>query len=268
MIFFINSIDYWQAINTYCSLNELTLDEAIDSQGARPTILNSWNELVEIEETSSLFDDSTSKISFYDIASMQIDSQVMSSLSPDNNIYLYSSARKILSSEKKIMEKQSIIVVDGEKIDLKSKLLFIQKYVTKNELNISNREIDEVSNMSTSMDEIIDILDFLLLSETPSAALKSIQTKAQTPLYVLPLRENNIGNDLKPWLTYLNSDTNQLMLSLIFTKTEKYRSKHSSIIMSEIIKTDTSIKSQSRISPVLSIKLLFWKIQNKQMYEI
>lgn len=181
------------------------------------------------------------------------------------NLFLFSLDKdKLLADEKKAFKKAEI-----EYQKLKStenlKLQVANEYQNTLNYKCSTANLSFLAKQSESVQEVIDRLDFLELSELPE---NQIQTyfSTQTPLFMLPFSVNNLAKNTLTWYKSMNSiDDLQLSLSLLMTKLEKQKnSKNLKLInklKKKVLDMDLGMRQNNKIAPLTHWKLMLWKMK-------
>jgi hypothetical protein len=227
------------------------------------TKLDSWNQFFELTQTDILFSEETNTFKIFDIRDLVLSKDILSQLSGSENIYIYSSFSKLLAADKKLILKHDGNVVEVESISNSEVKEFALDYAAVRGYLLPDIDNALLVQITVNFLEIIDILDFIFLSNDPHAALISLIIKEETQIFMLPLRPDKLSDDLKKWIPYLKIDDIQLILSMLFTKLDKHKTQISNSLLKKLIKLDNMIKSQSRLESILLVRLFIWEAINK-----
>jgi hypothetical protein len=268
MLSFINTAELYHIYHTYSSIHKLDLVDLVSKRGIDIIKLDSWSQLLEISQTDNLFTQQPTILSIYDVQNLSLDAKILSGVSSDSDIYLFNSQNKLLAGDKKIIIQSGAQVIEPDKINTDFVERFITKYASNIEFNLPHKYIKDIVTISDNLFEIVDIIDYLYLADDAQTALSSLKKITEIPLFMLSIRENKLGEDIKRWLPYLHADESQLIISLLFTKLDKGTSKLSKQLQKDLIAIDNKIKSQSKLDSVLLLKLFIWKTHNQNTYAL
>lgn len=264
----INTTELDDVYSIYCQFSDLNLVNTIVNQQIKIIKLESWNQLLETNSTDTLFSDDDKKHIVYDIQNLALDAKSLKYIDPTKDVFIYNSSVKLLTNDKKIILQSSGCILEPPKLTKLNFEKFVQEYAKNLQLNLQKHHINSIVILSKNLFEIIDIVDYLYLSNSVEDALRSFTKDEKIPIFMLPLRNSNLKEDIKQWLPYINSEESQLIISLLFTKLDKQHSTLSQILLKQLISLDNQIKLQSRLDATLLLKLFIWKAQEKQIYEI
>ena len=185
--------------------------------------------------------------------------------SKDLNLFLYSLEKeKLLAEEKKILKKDKIEYQKISKSDSKLRLQIANNYHQKLDLNFSPDFLNQIVQITNSFQEIVDILDFLELSEMDEKTAKEYFKAPDLPIFMTSFATNNLERDTLKWYQKIeSSDDIQLGLSLLMTKLNKQNNKTANKIKKMIIETDQKIKTTAKVDPMVWWKLLLWKTKKE-----
>jgi hypothetical protein len=185
--------------------------------------------------------------------------------SKDLNLFLYSLEKeKLLAEEKKILKKDKIEYQKISKSDSKLRLQIANNYHQKLDLNFSPDFLNQIVQITNSFQEIVDILDFLELSEMDEKTAKEYFKAPELPIFMTSFATNNLERDTLKWYQKIeSSDDIQLGLSLLMTKLNKQNNKTANKIKKMIIETDQKIKTTAKVDPMVWWKLLLWKTKKE-----
>jgi hypothetical protein len=185
--------------------------------------------------------------------------------SKDLNLFLYSLEKeKLLAEEKKILKKDKIEYQKIGKSDSKLRLQIANNYHQKLDLNFSHDFLNQIVQITNSFQEIVDILDFLELSEIDEKTAKEYFKAPDLPIFMTSFATNNLERDTLKWYQKIeSSDDIQLGLSLLMTKLNKQNNKTANKIKKLIINTDQKIKTAAKVDPMVWWKLLLWKTRKE-----
>jgi hypothetical protein len=263
MITYINTTELYQVYQVYSTIYNLDLVDTFSQNNIPISRLESWNQLFESSQTDLLFSSLEKPILIFDIRELSLTKNVLSSISGDDVFYVYSSQNKLLAQDKKLLNQHGGSIIEPNilsKHDLES---FAFEYASRNQYNLSKHNISTLLQLTTNLLEIIDIIDYIFLSDNPDICLLSLIKKETIPIFMLPVRGDKIKEDLKRWLAYINKDDIQIILSMLFTKLEKHNSAVSVSLIKKLIRIDNMIKSQSRLDSSLLVRLFIWEAINQ-----
>ncbi len=187
------------------------------------------------------------------IQGFQGDSLVLYSLTPD------------ISLIKLIGSNSSIEVIDYKQLqkDKNTKEVYkislnniAQDYNNFLNLGLNPRELNQVIASSGTYREIIDNLDFLSLTESPSSHIGEFLIEEKPMLFILPFGPTMSRSVINTWKN-IPEDDMQLSLSLAFTKLQKLGQKN---LIQEVINTDYKVKTSTKLTPLVLWKYLLWKV--------
>lgn len=231
--------------------------------------LNTWSEITNHIDTVSLFKNNIkSNIKLINVQDLKLDKNAeyfLSKIKENQNIFLYSpNIEKLLADEKKKWSKIRVEVIELKKPDTKNKLDFLQKYIKKDDINLSPQDLKIIAEKSNTFDEVVDLIDMAKLSEQPSQIVGELNRDETVPLFFLSLNTNDWPKSISRWYSAItSSDDVQLGLSMLYTKSDRIGNL-SKQIKREIIDTDYRIKSGSKLSSIANWKLLIWKLKQMQ----
>ena len=171
----------------------------------------------------------------------------------DEQTKIYLHTTKELSLSDKTILKKYKFSINTLKISDNDKLSVARSLNQKLDLKMSEVQITKILGGTTSLQEIINKMDYLGLISDPLKHLDQITIESQTLLFTL----STPPADLSAWKK-INEDDLQFALSIVFGKLEKKSAK----LAQKVIETDQKIKTRGGIKPVLWWKLLLWQIKN------
>jgi hypothetical protein len=263
MLKFVNTTELQEIYYTYSSKFDLNLSDVVHTNAITVQRLESWNQFLELNQTDLLFGESEYAHVVYDVQNLTLDLKSLNSITSEIDIYLFNGSSKLLAQDKKTIVQSGNEVLDPLKLTPTLLENVIFEYSSQIKLTLKKSEIVSVLKLSNNLFEMLDILDFLVLSDNTGPALDSLKKDSITPIFMLSLRDGNIKEDITKWLVYLNNDESQLIISMLFTKLVNHRSAFSKSLSRQLISIDNMIKSQSRLDSVLLLKLFIWKTQQE-----
>jgi hypothetical protein len=211
--------------------------------------VETWSDLFLVQE-ENLFGENDDLIYIINFNSLVLNDLVIEKLSElEGKFYLYSAQKpKFLVGDKKIFSKFKLETIKVQS-NIEIRTQFANKFLELFNLNIPLDKIKEIVKNSVDYKEVLDILDFVYLSENTQKALDEVLLPVDPPLFFLK------GTDYLKWAKYTREDDVQMALSLLFTKNPSLRNK--------IIKTDFKIKTISKIPAFTWFKYLLWEGSNQ-----
>lgn len=255
----------YQVYETYSAIHKLNLVDTISKKAIVVVKLESWNQFLESNQTDLLFSPQENIAIIYDIKGLGLNDDILNQISTNQDIYIYDSEVKLLATGKKLISQHKGVVIEPSILSKSDIENFANEYLSHNNYTLSKADLSLLFHLTVDLFEIIDIIDFAFLSNDPHTALASLIQKDIPPIFVLPLRANNMIDDLPKWVPYIKNDDSQLILSILFTKLSKHNNEVSNSLLKSLINIDNLLKSQTRLSSVLLLKLFIWNTKNQNL---
>lgn len=244
-------------------LNVLTRREFLS---VKRVLLSSWSQLVEQTQTKNagfLFElegGEDFEVCLCDITDLAVNTQSLQLLkkvsqSGDySSLVIYSSqSLNFGTDQKKEIKKYGLQVVDQKKPD--NRLLHELSYAYSKEvgLPLEKEFLTKMADQCIFYQQVIDNIDYMVLSGNPELAYDSLQKEPIDELYKIPFIPGGLNYSLTKKWAKVGQDELQLALSLVYGKLEK-QGKPARQTLRELINTDYKIKTISKI-PALT----WWK---------
>jgi hypothetical protein len=176
----------------------------------------------------------------------------------DGQAFLYSSELEGVNAEtKKNLKKHKIEIETLKKIDHNLATKLYEEYCDKIDLKLSNSQISILVAQTISYHEIIDNLDFILMSGDLKKGYEALLKTQKPALFMQGFNLSNL--DTMPWYKNVDDNELQLALSLIFGKLDKVSSDKAKFLQQQIIYTDQKIKTSSKLPALTWFRLMLWK---------
>ena len=221
----------------------LSAGDIFQEKDTNPRILIDYQELELNQESLAI------------IQGFQGDSLILYSLSPDTGLI------------KLIGKNLAIQVIDYKQLpkDKNTKDIYktslnniAQDYNNFLNLGLNPRELNQITTSSSTYREIIDNLDFLSLTESPSSHIGEFIIEEKPMLFMLPFGPTMSKSVIQTWKNIPEADM-QLSLSLAFTKLQKLGQKN---LIQEVINIDYKVKTSTKLAPLVLWKYLLWRVVN------
>lgn len=231
-------------------------------------LLRSWDDIESLALNDSLF--GADSYSVLDCSTLSLDSNsagYISTLSQQNLdktiLVIDREETEISTSNKKLLKQFGIPVSELKKPSSSEITQFMNKYVASENFDLPPRISSLISTKSDTYDQVMTLVYMAQMTDNDIEGLKSYDTVENTALFMLPWRINSLASDALQWYKNVDQDHLQLALSLLMTKTLKWKdSPHKSQVIASIIETDQDIKNYVR-SDMNRFHSLLWQVRNE-----
>lgn len=131
----------------------------------------------------------------------------------------------------------------------------LEKYLDSTDLNLNLAEKNKLIAYSSNYFELINKLDFLLLSENHPEAKDQIFTSPEVPEFMLSFNPDEISREIFKWYPKIYEENISFLISILFTKLSKFNGERSKKMQKNLIKIDFLMKKASKISNTTWLKL-------------
>jgi len=219
------------------------------------TELENWADLSNLSSDEDIFGNS-SEFLFIDFKNLSLSNtkpEFWKNLLFDKPVFLYSSEQNSFKAEeKKVLKQPNIFVETFKKIDTSTALYIAAEHAKQ--YNLPENLVTEVSKKSVHYNQIIDSLDFLVLTPNPQECIKEIFTEEKPGLFVYPFRPKTNPKDIDIWKN-ISEDEIQLAVALIGSKLTKNKDFKT---LSKLIQTDLAMKESAKLSLKTWWNLFLW----------
>ncbi|NJK71037.1 MAG: hypothetical protein HC932_02140 [Thermales bacterium] len=192
--------------------------------------------------------------------------QFLANLNTTNSAtYFYSIAQPTLKAAPKKLWKAAQLDIESIKNLSKDELQNIATSINNNiESQLNPAVIKKTVEISSNIDELINNMELLSVSEDQAKTISSLTSKQATPAYMLQFDAGHGLSNYKEWLAHSKVDEIQLNLSIIFGKLKKQSNEKAQKAVAELIKTDQRIKTNSSVPQTVWFKYFLWRVKNNQ----
>jgi len=264
MILFVSYKHFSDLVAYYAQLSGTdTYSELVRFSGEIST-LGSWDEM-SYNSSNDLFGyESGSSVLIYDYSGMDPTPGALEYISAHDSqdtLLLINREEPILkASDKKNIQKHGLEHLELKpptSMDIQNLAASFGQHVT---IEIPKSVISFVVSNSSTYDEAMNYLYLAQMGDGDLKALEEAKPTQKQALFVLPWRENSLQNDAVTWLKHVGEDELQLGLSLLMTKTLKWRRTDlQSIVIDQLVALDYSLKTSAK-SAMLEFKSTLWSI--------
>lgn len=262
----------------YSSISDLVLyysrevNNALYTELLNPTMnriqLQQWSDLLQLATNNENLFGMSDELIIADYSSLQLEPKILDQLSrmqtPIRIILINRESPKSTPSLKKILTTHSIkhkIIEKHSNSDIEH---LFDSYDSVRKIPLSAYSKSLIKKSSQNIDEIIALLyiaDLLEDEQKLKSYITSHITQPAKPLYMVPFGENSLKEDTRIWAQSCSLEEIQLALSLLVTKSLKFRSAPlRSTILKYITKCDYNLKNFNRSEKNVFFGML-WKIR-------
>lgn len=229
--------------------------------------LNSLSDLEDILSNGDLFGD-TNPLILIDYQELELNTESLKIIQgfQGNHLVLYSLTPDT-GLMKLIGNNPGIEIIDYKLIqkDKSTKEAYkatlsnlAHNYSTSLNLELTPRELNQITLGASTYREVIDNLDFLSLTDNPSLHIGEFLIEEKPMLFMLPFAPTMSKSVINTWKNISEADM-QLSLSLAYTKLQKLGQKS---LIQEVVNTDYRLKTGTKLAPLVLWKYLLWKTIN------
>ena len=187
------------------------------------------------------------KLKVVDLGVLEISEVLLKVIADKENIILTRIENELNIDDKKILKKVGIEVLSLKKVDTEIVTSIYSQYAKVLALDITTTQIAKLAQQTNNYFEIIDNLDFIVLSGETKTAFESLIVEQDLELYKRTFSVNNLAREAKIWYKAVSDEGElQLALSLIFTKLSKQNSPIAKEVQKSLIELDKRIKNNSK----------------------